>query len=267
MYRRGGTRSWRVQPASLTVGQSHQVKSGIVEECVLTSQQFMEDSVDHIEEQSIEQLVQQRASRRMSRSRFIATLTGIGATASGVAILASAAEHVRSQAAGLVGARHEALLPQHAQQHNVHIQRQVASMQTAPEAVAAATQHGPQVVATDTRLHHLRQLLDDYADDAVVEDSLDAQPIVGKDAIAKRKLEEMASMRDVSLDMVKRYAYGPQIVAEWVMRGTHSGTYKGFAPTGRQIEVRGVTVVTRANGKIVKESLYYDAADLIRQFS
>jgi steroid delta-isomerase-like uncharacterized protein len=211
--------------------------------------------------------VQAHLSRRIIRAQFVATLTGLGASAAGIAILSAAAEHTRSQAAGQAVAHHAALAQQHAQLHGAHIQRQVASMQIAPEAVADATRHGSHLVATDPRLHHLKHLLDDYADDAVVEDALEPQPIVGKDAIAARKLEEMGSMSDVSLDVFHRYANGHQIVAEWVMRGTHSGPYKGFAPTGAQIEVRGVTVVTRAHGKIVKESLYYDVSDLLRQLS
>ena len=108
--------------------------------------------------------------------------------------------------------------------------------------------------------------MDDYTDNAVVEDPLFAELIVGKTAIAERKLAEMKSMAGVSIDVTNRYAHGDQVVAEWVLRGTHQGDIFGFKATGRAIELRGVTVVTRnAAGKITRESLHYDLAELHRQ--
>lgn len=109
--------------------------------------------------------------------------------------------------------------------------------------------------------------MEDYAPHAVVEDPLFAGPIVGRDAIAARKLAEMEGMRGVTIEVTHRFAYHNQVVAEWVLRGTHEGEVFGYPATGRQIEVRGVTVVTRENGKITRESLHYDVADVHRQLS
>lgn len=119
--------------------------------------------------------------------------------------------------------------------------------------------------AAARRARALRELLDDYADDAVVVDPLFVTPIAGKEAIARRKMAEMASMSGVSMEIVNRVARHDEVVAEWIVRGTHQGHLMGFPATGRQIEIRGLTVVARARGKITKESLYYDVADLYRQ--
>jgi steroid delta-isomerase-like uncharacterized protein len=212
--------------------------------------------MDEMADYPIEHLVQQLRRKGISRSRFIAVLTGLGASATSIATLLSAAE---VDAAALPPPRtfaHHAVERQNAQLHQAHVQRQ-----------SAATQHGSAAAGTmsASRRQQLQALLDDYADDAVVEDPLFAAPIVGKAAIAQRKLAEMNSMAGATIEVVHRFAHRNQVVAEWIVRGRHEGDFLGFVATGRQIEVHGMTVVTRENGKITKESLFYDVADLHRQ--
>jgi len=204
----------------------------------------------------IEQLVQQLRQKDITRTHFIALLTGLGASATGIATLLSTSE---ADAATLPPPRtfaHHAVERQNARLHQAHVQRQ-----------SRATHEGSaaQGTVSSSRQQHLQAMLEDYADDAVVEDPLFAMPIVGKAAIAQRKLAEMNSMAGATIEIVHRFAHGNQVVAEWIVRGKHEGDFLGFAATGRQIEVHGMTVVTRENGKIMKESLFYDVADLHRQ--
>ena len=209
--------------------------------------------MDEITDLSIEQLVRQYREKGLSRGRFMALLAGLGASAGGIATLLSSAE---ASAAGLpprFRPAHHARASHHKQLHHEHVQRQ--SSATLP-------------AADGEREQRLRAMLNDYAENAVVEDPLFAAPIVGKAAIAERKLAEMRGMAGVSIDVTNRYAHGDQVVAEWVLRGTHQGDIFGFKATGRAIELRGVTVVTRnAAGKITRESLHYDLAELHRQLA
>jgi steroid delta-isomerase-like uncharacterized protein len=136
--------------------------------------------------------------------------------------------------------------------HQDHIDMQVGATRPASESV---------------RAQRLQEILADYADHAVVEDPMFAEPIVGKSAIARRKLAEMNAMAAVSIEVTNRFAHGDQVVVEWVMRGRHEGDFFGYQPTGREINHRGVTVVTRQRGKIVRETLHYDLAELHRLMS
>src|SRR5262249_40938556 len=124
-----------------------------------------------------------------------------------------------------------------------------------------------QAALSPHQAQHLQAILDDYADDAIVDDPFFAQPIVGKAAIAQRKLAEMAAMRDAAIEVTNRFAYHNQVVAEWTLQGIHQGNFLGYAATGRHIRVQGVTVVTREGGKITRESLHYDVAAVHRQLS
>ncbi len=105
----------------------------------------------------------------------------------------------------------------------------------------------------------------DYHEDAIVEDSMYPHPIAGRAAIMARKSAGFAAMPDMRITVTNRIARGEQLTVEWVASGTHVHDYPGLPATGRAFSIPGVTVVVRRNGKIVRESLYYDMAEVHRQ--
>ena len=234
--------------------------------------------MDEITTLPIEQLVRRFQRHDLSRSRFMAILAGLGASATGISTLVSAAESSAATLPARRGPAHHKAEHQHMKLHQAHVQRQAAATQQVPAAsgdvtAAAAQAAGAAATAGAARSmsashrQKLQAMLDDYADNAIVDDPLFERPIAGKQAIAQRKWAEMTSMSGATIDVVHRFAHGNQVVAEWVVRGTHAGHFMGYAPTGRQIEIRGMTVVTRENGKITRESLFYDVAELERQLT
>jgi hypothetical protein len=50
-----------------------------------------------------------------------------------------------------------------------------------------------------------------------------------------------------------------------VATGRHTGDLPGLPASDRPFTLRGVTVVIRHDGKIVREALYYDVGELHRQ--
>ncbi len=213
--------------------------------------------MDELMDYTVGQLVRRFQDKDLSRGHFMAALAGLGLSTSGVATLLAATERggaPRSTPAHHATEHHNKTL------HHEHVRRQAAAARGEPRAA------GEDVSAVAVRrAQALREVLDDYADDAVVVDPLFAAPIVGKESIARRKIAEMVSMDGVTMEVINRVARYDEVVAEWIVRGTHQGPLMGFPATGRLIEIRGLTVVTRARGKITKESLYYDVADLYRQ--
>lgn len=219
----------------------------------------MEDGPD----ERVEELVHRVREHELSRSDFAKLLAGMGASATGIATLLASASAVRAAPAGAphvsaaVATSHH-----HHQLHHQHVQRQAQA--THPAGVPGT---GTTSAVQTHRAQKLTEIMADYADTAIVEDPLFDGPIVGKRAIAERKMAEMVAMRGVTIEVVHRFAHKNQVVAEWIVRGQHQGPFLGYAPTGRSIEVRGMTVVTRKNAKIVKESLFYDLAELHRQLT
>ncbi len=215
--------------------------------------------MDTSTDQPIEQLVHRYQQHEISRSRFVALLAGVGVSSTGIEMVSSTAD---AQAARLPATtdtkKHAGKQHKNKKLHHVHVQRQ-----------GSATLGGPVTASSldPQRAQFLQQILDDYADDAVVDDPMFEAPITGKAAIAQRKLAEITSIGNATIDVTHRFAHGDQVIAEWVLHGTHQGDFLGFAATGRRIEVRGMTIVTRLNGKITRESLYYDVASVQHQLS
>jgi predicted ester cyclase len=47
-------------------------------------------------------------------------------------------------------------------------------------------------------------------------------------------------------------AEGETVIARWSCRGQHKGELNGFAPTGKQVAITGVTIARFAGGKMVE---------------
>ncbi|MBV9712768.1 MAG: ester cyclase [Ktedonobacteraceae bacterium] len=190
------------------------------------------------EETTIPQMVDQARAGKLSRRRLAKILSGMGISAAGVgAIITTAGDTHAAMSHSAVNVHEDT--QQHLQMHDQHL-----SSQTQGDVGA---------------LHN------DYAEHAVVEDSMFAQPIVGRSAIMARKNMGLAAATNAKITVTNRIAIGNQVTVEWVATGTHTGDLPGLAATGRSYTLPGVTVVLREGGKIVREALYYDAAELYRQ--
>ncbi|GAC1467450.1 MAG: hypothetical protein PVS3B3_26320 [Ktedonobacteraceae bacterium] len=110
-----------------------------------------------------------------------------------------------------------------------------------------------------------QNLTNDYAHHAVVEDSMHTEPLVGRAAIMEHKSARMAAVSGANIRVNNRIARGEQVIVEWTATGIHTGDLHGLAATGRSYTLHGVTVVIRHEGKIVRESIYYDPAELHKQ--
>lgn len=185
------------------------------------------------EEHSIPELVDELRAGKMSRRQFIQTLTGIGLSAAGItAIVVAATRSFHGNPLAQTGDKEGPA--RHIEQHEKHLQYQASGNSGA--------------------------LQNDYAEHAIVEDSLYAEPFVGLAAIMARKNVGFVALADFKIDVQKRVARGNEVIVEWVASGKHNGDLPGMPATGRAFSMNGVTVVVREHGKIVRESLFYDVA-------
>jgi steroid delta-isomerase-like uncharacterized protein len=199
---------------------------------------MQEEENDRQEGVTIPQMVEDVRAGKIPRRRLITSLTALGISAVGVgAIVAATAQQQNSKAVPHVHQNDNT--QQHIQLHDQHITNQSQGNTGA--------------------LHN------DYAEHAIVEDSMYSQALVGRKAIMERKGMGMAAIPDLKIAITNRVAHGNQVSAEWTATGTHNGDLPGMPMTGRPFILRGVTVTIRQQGKIVRESIYYDLNDLKRQ--
>lgn len=187
---------------------------------------------------TIPEMVDEVREGKMQRRQFMKQLTLMGVSAAGVgAIVAAAAS--RQFATKPVPQENLQDAVDHMQRHDEHLANQSQG--------------------------NIDQLYDDYAEHAVVEDSMYPHPFVGRAAIMSRKSAGMAAIPGLNIAVTNRIVHGNQLTVEWVASGAHSGDYPGLVASGRSFSIPGVTVVVRQKGKIVRESLYYDMNEVRRQ--
>lgn len=190
------------------------------------------------DEYTLPQMVDEVRAGRMARRAFMKKLTTMGITTVGIsAIVASISTSSASSTATLADG-HAA---QHLEHHDNHLRHQARG-----------------------NLHALNQ---DYAENAIVEDSMHSKPFIGRAAIMERKNSITSAASDAKITITNRIVTGNQVTAEWVATGIHTGDLPGLPVSGRPFSIHGVTVVVRHEGKIVREALYYDANQLYRQLS
>ncbi len=190
------------------------------------------------EEYTIPEMVDKVRTGTMPRRHFIRQLTLMGLSAAGVgAIVAAAASRQFTTTPVAQGNGSEGM--DHVQRHDEHLANQSQG--------------------------NLDQLQNDYAEHAVVEDSMYPRPFVGREAILARKSAGMTAIPGLQITVTRRVVQGNQLTVEWIASGTHTGDYPGLAAPGRAFSIPGVTVVVRQNGKIIRESLYYDMEEVRRQ--
>lgn len=71
---------------------------------------------------------------------------------------------------------------------------------------------------------------------------------------------------DLDVSVEDELAEGDKVVTRWTIRGTHQGEVEEFGPpTGRQVEIKGITIHRIEEGKIVEEWNRFDNLTILQQ--
>jgi steroid delta-isomerase-like uncharacterized protein len=74
------------------------------------------------------------------------------------------------------------------------------------------------------------------------------------------------ALPDLNVTVEDVLADGDKAVTRWTIRGTHQGEIEEFGPpTGRRVELEGLTMHRIENGKIVEEWERYDNLSILQQ--
>jgi steroid delta-isomerase-like uncharacterized protein len=87
----------------------------------------------------------------------------------------------------------------------------------------------------------------------------------GPESEKKRATLYRTAFPDVRLTIEDIIAEGEIVMTRWSCRGTHKGDLSGIAPTGKQINISGVTIARLANGKMAEGWVNWDALGLMQQ--
>ena len=60
-------------------------------------------------------------------------------------------------------------------------------------------------------------------------------------------------------------AEGDKVATRFTVRGTHTGTFQGIAPTNKQVLITGLIVNRVSGGKVTEQWFEFDSAGVLQQ--
>lgn len=109
----------------------------------------------------------------------------------------------------------------------------------------------------------LEGFVDLHTGDVVVHGGLDRyEGIDGLERFAQRWAE---TFPDISVTPENLFSAGNMVAARWRVKGTHEGTFLGFDPTGREIEMTGLSTYRFEGGEIAEWWIEADYVGVLEQ--
>jgi steroid delta-isomerase-like uncharacterized protein len=117
--------------------------------------------------------------------------------------------------------------------------------------------------------HDVETIVSMHTDDSVFENHVTGDVNVGRDQIARAVEGIFSVFPDLRFETRRAYIRADLVVQEWTARGTHEGTMTRsgieVAPTGRQVEYKGMDVIPISDGLVARKDVYSDSVTLLRQ--
>ena len=108
-------------------------------------------------------------------------------------------------------------------------------------------------------------VLEFYDDEIVWRNVAFDEVYEGKQAVREFLTELFAALPDLEFSVQQTIARGDHVSEQWTIRGTHLGTLMGVPPTGRRVELVGMSLLTMRDGKFLRDEFYSDSGAVMRQ--
>lgn len=135
--------------------------------------------------------------------------------------------------------------------------------------MATTTRDNEQLVRrfTETvwRDHDFDAIDEFVADDAVLHDNLNPEPIRGPDGARGFAESVLSAFPDVQVETLDLVAEDDRVAHRFRATGTHEGEFLGAPPTGDEVSVTGIAIRRIEDGQFVEEWEVLDALGLFRQ--
>ena len=87
----------------------------------------------------------------------------------------------------------------------------------------------------------------------------------GPDGMKEKVRAYRTAFPDLAFAMEKVLSVDDHVVTHWSCRGTHEGELLGLKPTGRTIEIEGISIFRLEDGRIAEQTLVWDALGMLTQ--
>ena len=113
-------------------------------------------------------------------------------------------------------------------------------------------------------VHDSEQILAFYADDYTGVDISEMALRHGLMGVQQQVNRYLRAFPDLHITADAWVAQSNRVALTWTAQGTHQGELMNIPPTGRHVQVRGMSMLTVRNGKISHAFCLWDVAGLLR---
>lgn len=104
-----------------------------------------------------------------------------------------------------------------------------------------------------------------YAPEIVRHDCGLPEAIVSLENIKKYLTNFFNAFPDLSVTVDETIAIGNKLAQRWTLTGTNTGSMADMPPTGKNVQVTGVSIIHMVNGKAIEIWDFYNALDMYQQ--
>lgn len=109
-------------------------------------------------------------------------------------------------------------------------------------------------------------MVDDYVSDDYVEHNVASpEPIRGPDGYRENVEMVRSAFPDLEVTTEDVIAEGDKVVTRYTLVGTHEGPLMGIEPTGRSVDVEGISIGRLEDGRLVEGWTQVDMMSLLSQ--
>jgi steroid delta-isomerase-like uncharacterized protein len=113
--------------------------------------------------------------------------------------------------------------------------------------------------------HDVDGILNFYNDDIVWTNVALEEVYTGKQEVRAFINRLLTAFPDLSFEVVDKFARDDNVSERWYIRGTHLGPFIGIPPTGKRLEIPGISMVRMRDARFLSDWFIMDAAAGMRQ--
>jgi steroid delta-isomerase-like uncharacterized protein len=115
-------------------------------------------------------------------------------------------------------------------------------------------------------LHDLDRVMQTFGATARFDDISASEHFIGHDQVRSNYADFFQGFPDLKIETQEEYVMPESIILEVVISGTHTGSWHGIPPTGKQISFPACAIFSfDTEDKLTGEKVYYDRATILMQ--
>jgi steroid delta-isomerase-like uncharacterized protein len=114
-------------------------------------------------------------------------------------------------------------------------------------------------------LHDVEGILSFY-DDQITWYNIALEEVYrGKSEVGAFLNQLLDAFPDLRFDVTEKFAHGTRVAERWSIHGTHKGTFMGVPPTGRSVDIPGMSMVEMKDGRFLSDRFLFEMGVVLRQ--